>query len=163
MKITEFTTSFPEPVEIIAARLIENLHLRWYYCVFHVDEYTDEQDRTIYTIYGLYNGGQSNTTPYFLIVWLTQLDKDQTQFKLEYGTANTHGYPMQTMNWFDSREYSPEPTAVHPLSDDIIKFCRVPHGEGSGMVDWLRRAVDRLLPGTTSKGKRRYHPGRKSS
>jgi|SRR5688572_13712180 hypothetical protein len=141
------------PLEEVTKNLVENLHLRWGYGVFQVDEYTDEENFPVCVVYGA--ATINNTTFLALVIRLEALDRYSTGVTIECGTLSTGGYPLNRPSNLDSsREH--ETGHTRKAVEDILKFCTTPHGQGFGIADMMRSLVERVWNRSGTKDKRRY-------
>jgi hypothetical protein len=146
------TMRLNHPLEMVSQRLIENLHLRWYYGVTHFEEYADEAERTVYVVHGVV--ALSVTRMLVFIVWLNSVDADTTAVTVECGQPNTGGYPLNFLPDLQTRWQPRQDNETCKVAKDILNFCHVPHGEGASISDRLRRVFENIASMTGYKTRR---------
>ena len=144
------------PLDEVSRNLIENLHLRWGYGVFQVEEYTGDDDEAVCVVYGVAHPGSSIFV--VLVVRLEQADRFSTYVIIECGQPNTGGYPFNRPDTLTVIERETQYTSK--AVDDILRFCTTPHGEGRGVADMMRNLFERVFTRSGQKDKRHYkHKG----
>lgn len=140
------------PLDEVSHNLIENLHLRWGYGVFQVEEYTDDHDQAICVVYGV---ATPNSVMMLVIVRLEEVERDVTQVTVDAGQPKTGGYPFNRPETLNDHQMS-ESSQTSKIVDDIFKFCTTPHGEGGGFADIMRTFFERVVTKSGPKDKRHY-------
>lgn len=151
MHIPHFTkqAALRQNLEFVSKTLTENLHLRWSYSVFHVDEYRDDTNRVVCVVFGTH---QLQDMLMVFMIRLTETKAGYTEVHIECGRNDTSGYPAKelTQRFVSTQQHQ---KYAEDTMAQLLEFCQTPHGEGTGMMDIVRSLLNTILGATKSKRK----------
>ncbi len=154
MHIPHFTkqATLRQNLDFVSKTLTENLHLRWNYSVFHVDEYRDDANRPVCMVFGTH---VYQDTLMVFVARLTETKAGYTEVQIECGRNDTSGFPAKEVaqRFISTQQHQQYAEATMTA---LLEFCQTPHGEGTGMMDIVRNLFNTILG--AAKTKRNYLP-----